>query len=90
MNKMQLVQHVARSVGISNKKAADAVQAILDAVVGALKSGDSVTLTGFGRFSVRERAARAGINPRTLEKIQIPARTVPVFKAGKAFKEAVA
>lgn len=89
MTKADLVKAVAAAAGLTNKQASMAVQAMLDAVVDALKKGDTVSLTGFGRFSVKARAARKGINPQTLQPIQIPARNVPAFKAGKALKEAV-
>ena len=62
----------------------------LDAVIDALKEGDKVQLVGFGTFEVRERGARTGLNPRTKEKIEIAASKVPAFKAGKAFKDAIA
>ncbi len=65
------------------------VDAILDNISKALSKGDKVVLTGFGAFSISKRAARAGVNPKTGAKIQIPAMKVPKFKAGKALKEAV-
>ena len=90
MNKVNLVEAVAEQAGLSKKAAEAAVAAVLDAVVGAVAKGDKVQLVGFGTFEVRARAARTGRNPRTKETIKIPASKLPVFKAGKAFKDAVA
>jgi nucleoid DNA-binding protein len=90
MLKKDLYEAVAAAVpSMTKKDAAAAVEAVLEAVTDALKRGDSVLLTGFGKFEVRTRAARTGINPKTLEKIQLPATKVPAFKAGKALKTAV-
>ena len=90
MLKKDLYEAVAAAVsGMTKKDAAAAVEAVLDTVTGALKRGDSVLLTGFGKFEVRTRAARVGINPKTLEKINLPQTKVPAFKAGKAVKTAV-
>lgn len=89
MNKSQLVDHIADHADISKADAAKAVDAMLDGVTAALKNGDSVSLVGFGTFSVRERSARTGRNPRTGETIQIKASKVPSFKAGKGLKDAV-
>lgn len=90
MLKKDLVEAVAAAVsGMTKKDAAATVEAVLDTITGALKRGDSVLLTGFGKFEVRTRAARVGINPKTLEKINLPATKVPAFKAGKALKTAV-
>ncbi len=89
MNKTELVSAVAAKAEISKKDAEKAVAAVIDAVVDTLKSGDKVQLVGFGTFEVRERNARTGLNPRTKEKIEIPASKLPVFKAGKAFKDAI-
>jgi DNA-binding protein HU-beta len=80
---------MAESADISKASAARALEAMVDSVTGALKSGDSLTLVGFGTFSVRKREARAGRNPKTGETIQIKAANVPAFKAGKALKEAL-
>ena len=90
MNKTELAAAVAEKAGLSKKDAEKAVAALFDSVVCALKKGEKVQLVGFGTFEVRERAARTGINPQTKEKITIAASKNPVFKAGKALKDAVA
>ena len=90
MNKADLIDLVASETGSTKVYAAKALDADENAVTWALSHGDSVSLVGFGTFSVRQRAAREGINPQNpSQKIQIPAATVPVFKAGKALKAAV-
>ena len=89
MNKSELIDAVAESADISKASAGRAVDALFDAVVDSLKNGDSVTVVGFGTFSTRERAARSGRNPRTGETINIGASVLPVFKPGKALKDAV-
>ena len=89
MNKTELVAAVAAKAELSKKDAEAAVTAVFDAVKDALADGDKVSLIGFGTFSVKERAAREGLNPRTKETITIPATKVPAFKAGKALKDAV-
>lgn len=89
MVKADLAEKVAE-IGVSKKQAAEAVDCILGAIKDALASGDRVSLIGFGTFSVKERAARQGRNPRTGDTIQIAAKSVPSFKAGKALKDAVA
>ncbi|MBQ2274382.1 MAG: HU family DNA-binding protein [Acutalibacteraceae bacterium] len=90
MNKTELVAAVAEKAGLSKKDADAAVAAFVAAVEEALKKGDKVSLVGFGTFEVRTRNARTGINPQTKETIKIAASKAPVFKAGKAFKDAVA
>ncbi len=89
MNKNDLVAHVSESAALSKADAAKAVDAVFDGITAALKTGDEVRLVGFGTFLVSERAASEGRNPRTLEKISIPASKQPKFKAGKGLKEAV-
>lgn len=89
MNKSELIDAVANNADLTKAKAGDAVEAALGAISDALSSGNSVALVGFGTFSVRERGARTGRNPRTGESIQIAASRVPAFKAGKALKDAV-
>jgi len=89
MNKSELIQAVAESADIPKATAAKAIDAIVENVKDSLAKGDSVTLIGFGTFMVRERAARVGRNPRTGERLDIKAANVPVFKPGKALKDAV-
>jgi len=89
VNKSELIDAVAAAADISKAKAAQAVDGMTSAVTDALGKGDQVTLVGFGTFSVRERAARTGRNPRTGEEIKIAAAKIPAFKAGKALKDAV-
>ncbi len=90
MNKTELVLAVAEKAGLKKKEAEKAVAAVIDSVVETLKKGKKVQLVGFGTFETRARKARTGINPRTKETIKIAASKSPVFKAGKAFKDAVA
>lgn len=89
MNKSELIDVVAASADISKTEATHAVDAMLDSITGALKNGDQVTLVGFGTFSIKQRAARTGRNPRTGEAIAIKAAKIPTFKAGKALKDSV-
>ncbi|HKJ75355.1 MAG TPA: HU family DNA-binding protein [Alphaproteobacteria bacterium] len=89
MNKNDLIASVADSAEISKADATKAVDAVLSSIAKSLKKGDEVRLVGFGTFSVSKRAATEGRNPRTGEKIKIPASKQPKFKAGKALKDAV-
>lgn len=89
MNKSELIDAVANGADLSKADASRAVDSVIAAVTEALKSGDQVTIVGFGTFLVRHRDARTGRNPRTGETIQIQASKVPAFKAGKALKDAV-
>jgi DNA-binding protein HU-beta len=89
VNKSELVDAVAEGADISKAAATRAIDSVVDAITGALKNDDQVSLVGFGTFLVRERAARTGRNPRTGETIQIKASKNPSFKAGKALKDAV-
>lgn len=89
MNKNDLIAAVADNTGLSKADATKAVDGVLESVTGALTSGGEVRLVGFGTFSVANRAASTGRNPRTGESIQIPASKQPKFKAGKALKDAV-
>ena len=89
MNKGDLIDAVAGAAGLSRADATKAVDATLDSITSELAKGGSVSLVGFGTFSVKARAARMGRNPRTGEQIHIKASNVPGFKAGKAFKDAV-
>lgn len=86
MNKEGLVEHVAATTGETRKQVSLILDAILAGITAALRRDDKVTLVGFGTFQVRARAARDGRNPRTGEKIQIPARKAPAFTAGKDLK----
>lgn len=89
MNKTELIDIIAAAADISKAAASRALDAMVDGISGALGKGDMVTLVGFGTFLVRDRAARAGRNPKTGETIQIKASKVPSFKAGKGLKDAV-
>jgi DNA-binding protein HU-beta len=90
VTKQEFVGRVASKAGLSQRDAAKAVDAFLDSVTDALKSGDAVTFTGFGKFSTAFRKAREGVNPRNpSEKVHIPAATVPKFSAGSSLKSAV-
>ena len=89
MNKSELIDAVANVADLNKADASRAVDGVIAAVTEALKSGDQVTIVGFGTFLVRERGARTGRNPRTGESIQIAASKAPAFKAGKALKDAV-
>ena len=90
MNKAELINSVAASADVSKKEAEAVVSATFDAITAALKDGDKVQLVGFGSFEVKTRAARVGRNPKTGEEIPISEARLPVFKAGKALKDAVA
>ena len=90
MNKTELIAAVAEKAELSKKDAEAAITAMVDAITGALSQEEKVQLVGFGSFEVKKRAARTGRNPRSKETIQIPASQTPVFKAGKALKDAVA
>jgi len=89
MNKQELVSAVAEAIGLTKADTEKAVDATFDAITNALKAGDDVRLIGFGSFSVAERAASTGRNPRTGEAIQIAASKNPKFSAGKGLKDAV-
>jgi len=89
MNKTELRDTVAKASGLSDADADRALNAVLDSITTALASGDSVTISGFGTFETRERAARSGRNPQTGEDIQIAASTTPAFKPGAHLKQAV-
>ena len=89
MQKTELIAQVAKTSGLTQKQAGDAVNATIDAITAALKAGDKVTLTGFGSFQVRETAARTGVNPRTRQKLNIPAGKRATFTAGAGLKGAV-
>jgi|TARA_B100000530_G_C15613417_1_gene351327 DNA-binding protein HU-beta len=89
VNKNDLVANVASSAGLSKADAAKACAAVFDSITASLKGGNEVRLVGFGTFAVTRRRASEGRNPRTGEKIQIPASNQPKFRAGKGLKEAV-
>ena len=89
MNKSELIEAIAASADIPKAVASRALDAMVDTVTDSLKQGDTVSLVGFGTFSVKERAARTGRNPQTGQPIQISAAKVPSFKAGKALKDSV-
>jgi DNA-binding protein HU-beta len=89
MTKQDLVAKIASDADISKKAAEDALKSFIDGVKESLSKGEGISLVGFGTFGVSDRAAREGRNPKTGEKIQIAARKVPTFKAGKGLKEAV-
>ena len=90
MNKAELINAVAAAADVSKKDAEAVIVATVDAITQALREGERVQLVGFGSFEVKKRAARTGRNPKTKEAIEIPATTVPTFKAGTALKNAVA
>jgi DNA-binding protein HU-beta len=89
MNKAELISKISDDNGFSKGEAEKALNSVIEGVEDALKNGDSVTLVGFGTFSVSDRAARIGRNPQTGASIQIPAKKVVKFKAGKTLSEAV-
>ncbi|MCD4828455.1 MAG: HU family DNA-binding protein [Candidatus Cloacimonetes bacterium] len=89
MSREDLITRIAKDADITKKAAAAALNGFIDGVMGALEKGDKVSLVGFGTFDVVKRAKRKGINPQTKKPITIPARKVPVFRAGKKLKEAV-
>ena len=90
MTKQEFIDSVANRSGLNKREAAAAVEAVLDSITDALKRGDSVNFTGFGKFATQSRKARTGVNPRNPgEKVQIPAATVPKFTAGSGLKTAV-
>lgn len=89
MNKAELIDLIADSADISKAAANKALDALTDAIIHSVAAGKDVALVGFGTFTRSERSARAGRNPQTGQPIQIAAATLPKFKAGKAFKDAV-
>ena len=90
MNKTELIADVANKAGLSRTDAEKALGAVVETITEAVVKGDKVQLVGFGSFETKQREARTGRNPKTKETIEIPATRVPVFKAGKALKDAVA
>ncbi|MEK9134134.1 MAG: HU family DNA-binding protein [Pseudomonadota bacterium] len=89
VNKTDLIDKVAVTTELNKASATRAVEAVLEIIAGTLRQGDSVTLSGFGTFSVSNRSARTGRNPRTGEMIAIPASKAPKFKSGKGLKDAL-
>jgi DNA-binding protein HU-beta len=89
MNKAQLIECVVKETGVSKKDAEAVLKSIVDNTIKAVKKGEGVQLVGFGTFAQAKRKARTAKNPKTGEEIKIAAKKVPVFKAGKAFKETV-
>ncbi len=89
MNKTELISRIAEVSGLTKKDSELALNSTLKAIQASLVAGEKVVLTGFGTFEVRDRKARVGHNPRTNEKINIPAQKSPAFKAGKVLKDAV-
>ena len=90
MTKQEFVDRVASKSGLSRREASESVDAFLDSITDALRSGEEVAFTGFGKFSVQDRAARQGVNPRNpSERVHIPATKVPKFSAGSQLKAAV-
>jgi len=90
MNKGELVDKVAQKATVTKKQADAVITATIETIMEAVSEGDKVTLVGFGSFESRDRKAREGRNPKTGDKREIPATTVPAFSAGKLFKEKVA
>ena len=90
MNKTELIAIAAENSGLSKKDAERVLNAAIDAITASLVNGDKVQISGFGSFETKDREARMGRNPHTKEAIEIPATRVPVFKASKALKDAVA
>lgn len=89
MQKDDLIQALVRKIGLSKRQATDSFNVILEEISKALSKGEEVVLTGFGKFKVSQRKERMGINPKTKEKIKIPARKAPVFRPGRTLKDAV-
>ena len=90
MNKSEIIEALADKTGLAKSEAEKAINAFIELVTDQLKAGGEVTLTGFGSFMAKRREARMGVNPQNpTEKIQIPAVTVPKFKAGKSLKDAL-
>lgn len=89
MNKEELVQEISKKARVTQKDASEVLNALVDTIQKTVAKGKKVTLVGFGTFESRKRAARTGRNPQTGKSISIPAKTVPVFSAGKKFKTTV-
>ena len=87
MNKSELIDNIAKKSGLTKAQSTDALNAFIATIGEAMQANDSVSLVGFGTFSVKDRKARTGRNPKTGEELSIPASKVPSFKAGKNLKE---
>lgn len=87
MNKAELIDAISSQANVTKKQAGATLDALMETIMSTVSRGDKVTLVGFGSFELRERKGRAGRNPKTGEPIEIPATSVPVFTAGKVFKE---
>ena len=90
MNKTELIAAIATKAGLSKKDAEKALAATIETITETMAKKEKVQLVGFGSFETKTRAAHTGRNPRTKEEMEFPAKTVPVFKAGKALKDTVA
>ncbi len=88
MNKAELIEEVANQTGLAKRTSGEAIDTVVSAISDCLAKGEKVTLVGFGTFGVRQRKARRGVNPQTGATIQIPAKKVPKFLAGKTLREA--
>jgi len=89
MNKAELIEEVSNKTGLTKKETGNVIDALTDTIQKTLSKEEKITLAGFGTFQVMERKARRGVNPRTRETIQIPAKKVPKFKAGRKLREVV-
>ncbi|MBR2871511.1 MAG: HU family DNA-binding protein [Clostridia bacterium] len=87
MNKNELVRAIANKLGITLKDAAENLDGVIAAITEGLKAGEKIQISGFGTFSLKEKEAREGVNPKTGEKIKIAASKIPTFKFGKAYKD---
>jgi len=89
MNKAELVEQIANQTGLTKKVSREAIDAVISAIADSLERNEKVTLVGFGTFEVRGRRARIGVDPQTRRAINIPAKNVPKFRAGKGLRKAV-
>lgn len=87
MNKNELIRAIANKLGITLKDAAENLDGVIDAITDGLKAGEKIQISGFGTFSLKEKEARDGVNPKTGAKIKIEATKIPAFKFGKAYKD---
>ncbi len=87
MNKSELIRAIANNAGITLSAAENALDSVITAITDGLNAGEKIQISGFGTFEIKEKTARDGINPKTGEKIKIPASKSPVFKFGKAYKD---